>query len=102
MLALAGTAGVGEHTPDLRRRAAERPRFLGIAIDPAREDTTDAEIGTPDAPVRTFVITAPEDLEIAPGVPYGPRRLGRLFRPHPAGRRNSGKNGDMSGDGAGA
>ncbi|MGH3377282.1 MAG: acetate/propionate family kinase, partial [Actinoallomurus sp.] len=62
------TAGVGEHAPAVRRRAADGLGFLGIAIDPDREDTTDAEIGVPGAPVRTFVITAREDLEIATGV----------------------------------
>ena len=62
------TAGVGEHAPAVRRRAADGLGFLGIAIDPDREDTTDAEIGVPGAPVRTFVITAREDLEISTGV----------------------------------
>jgi acetate kinase len=62
------TGGVGEHAPDVRRRAADGLGFLGIAIDPARDDTTDAEIGRLGARVRTFVITSREDLEIAAGV----------------------------------
>ena len=78
------TGGVGEHAVELRRRAAEGLAFLGVAVDPAREDTTDAEIGRPGAPVRTFVITAREDLEIAAGVRsllnfHGPSRT---TRPH--------------------
>jgi acetate kinase len=62
------TGGVGEHAPDIRRRAAAGLDYLGIAIDPARSDTTDAEITATGAPVRTFVITAREDLEIAAAV----------------------------------
>lgn len=68
------TGGVGEHATAVRRRVAEGLSFLGVAIDPGREDTTDAEIGVPGAPVRTFVITSREDLEIAAGVR---RRLDR-------------------------
>jgi acetate kinase len=62
------TGGVGEHAPHVRRRAAEGLEFLGVALDPARDDTADAEIGAPAAKVRTFVITAREDLEIATAV----------------------------------
>jgi acetate kinase len=62
------TGGVGEHAPAVRRRAADGLGFLGIALDPARDDTTDAEITQAGAAVRTFVITAREDLEIANAV----------------------------------
>jgi acetate kinase len=62
------TGGVGEHAPRVRRQAADGLAFLGVGIDPAREDTTDAELTAPGAAVRTFVLTAREDLEIAAGV----------------------------------
>jgi acetate kinase len=62
------TGGVGENAPEVRRRAADGLGFLGIALDPARDDTTDAEIGLAGAAVRTFVIGAREDLEIAVAV----------------------------------
>jgi acetate kinase len=41
--------------------------FLGVRCDPARNepDGGDREIGAAGAPVRSFVITAREDLEIA-------------------------------------
>ncbi|HZE32879.1 MAG TPA: hypothetical protein VE198_15755 [Actinoallomurus sp.] len=44
------------------------PPSADIALDPARDDTTDAEITQAGAAVRTFVITAREDLEIANAV----------------------------------
>jgi acetate kinase len=66
--ALVFTGGVGEHAPRIRRAAAAGLGFLGVAVDPARDDVTDAEIGVPGAPVRTLVITAREDLEVAAGV----------------------------------
>lgn len=61
------TGGVGEHSPDVRRRAAERLGFLGVAIDDCRNDTVpaDGDISTADATARTLVITAREDLQIA-------------------------------------
>jgi acetate kinase len=62
------TGGVGEHAVDVRLRAADGLGFLGVALDPDRRDTTDAEIGRAGAGVRAFVITAREDLEIAAGV----------------------------------
>ena len=65
---LAFTGGVGEHAPRVRREAAAGLGFLGITLDPARDDTTDAEISLAGAAVRTFVITAREDLEIATAV----------------------------------
>jgi acetate kinase len=62
------TGGVGEHATDVRRRAAEGLGFLGVAVDPARQDTTDADISAAGASVRTLVVTAREDLQIAAGV----------------------------------
>jgi len=61
------TGGVGENAPAVRERAAHDLAFLGVAVDPAhnRADGEDREIGTPGAAVRTFVIAAREDLEIA-------------------------------------
>jgi acetate kinase len=66
--ALVFTGGVGEKAVDVRRRAAEGLGFLGVAVDPSREDTTDADISAPGVAVRTLVITAREDLEIAAAV----------------------------------
>jgi acetate kinase len=65
--ALVFTGGVGERAPIIRARAAEGLGFLGIALDPARNvgDPDDREIGLTEASVRTFVIVAREDLQIA-------------------------------------
>jgi acetate kinase len=65
--ALVFTGGIGEHQPQVRAEAAAGLGFLGVAIDPGRNDTasSDAEITAGPASVRTLVITAREDIEIA-------------------------------------
>jgi len=65
--ALVFTGGVGEHAPEIRARAAHGLRFLGVAVDEAanRAVRGDADVSAVDAAVRTLVVTAREDLEIA-------------------------------------
>ena len=64
---LAFTGGVGEHSGEIRAGAAAGLTFLGVIVDPARNETAsgDGEISGEDAAVRTVVIRAREDLEIA-------------------------------------
>jgi acetate kinase len=64
---LAFTGGVGEHAAEVRSLAASGLGFLGIELDAERnaDAVPDAEIGAPSAPVRTVVLTAREDLEMA-------------------------------------
>lgn len=64
------TGGIGEHAPKIRSRAADRLRYLGVAVDAARNAAggDGDDISTSEARVRTFVVTAREDLEIARGV----------------------------------
>lgn len=64
------TGGVGERSAPIRARAADGLGFLGIGVDRARNAAPelDAEISSSDAVVRTFVVAAREDLEIARGV----------------------------------
>jgi acetate kinase len=64
---LAFTGGVGERSAEIRAAAAVGLGFLGVAIDPARNDAVDgdAEISGPGAAARTVVVRAREDLEIA-------------------------------------
>ena len=68
--ALVFTGGVGEKSSVVRWRAAAGLGFLGVGLDPESNEqaTPDAEIGGLDAAVRSFVVTAREDLEIARGV----------------------------------
>jgi acetate kinase len=64
--ALAFAGGVGENAPIVRSRAAEGLSFLGVSVDRERNLATgDREIGVERAPVRTMVIAAREDLQIA-------------------------------------
>ncbi|MFI7673698.1 acetate/propionate family kinase [Actinophytocola sp. NPDC049390] len=59
------TGGVGEHQPVVRAEAAAGLAFLGVAVDAGTEVNGDSEITAPGAAVRTFVLTAREDVEIA-------------------------------------
>ncbi len=65
--ALVFTGGVGEHSSEVRAQAGAGLAFLGVEVDDARNDETRAygEIGARGAAVRTLVLTAREDIEIA-------------------------------------
>jgi acetate kinase len=61
------TAGIGENSPEVRRAACAKLKFLGIELD---DDTNskvkpDSDISTPSSPVRVLVIRAQEDWAIA-------------------------------------
>lgn len=68
--ALVFTGRIGERAPEIRARAADGLRFLGVTIDPDanRVADGDADITAEPASVRTFVIVAREELQIAKGV----------------------------------
>ena len=61
------TGGIGEHAPRVRSAVAEGLAHLGVAIDESLNatTTTDADISAPGATVRTVVVTASEESEIA-------------------------------------
>jgi acetate kinase len=60
------TGGIGEHAAPVRMGAAEGLGFLGVAVDKdLNQGSGDREIGRPGSRVRTLVVTAREDLEIA-------------------------------------
>ena len=65
--ALVFTGGVGENAAEIRAGAMDGLGFLGVGVDADRNatGTGDREIGRPDAPVRSLVIGAREDIEIA-------------------------------------
>jgi acetate kinase len=64
---LAFTGGVGENAASIRQRAAAGLGFLGIGVDEAGNAAArpDAEVTADGSGVRTFVIRAREDVEIA-------------------------------------
>ncbi len=61
------TGGVGEHCPEVRAQTAAGLAFLGVSLyeDRNREAHADGEISGDRRGVRTLVLTAREDLEIA-------------------------------------
>jgi acetate kinase len=61
------TGGVGERSAPIRALAAEGLGFLGVAIDPSRNDAgeADREIAPDGGTVRVLVVAAREDLQIA-------------------------------------
>ncbi len=65
--ALAFTAGVGEHSADVRAAVCDRLAFLGIEIDAAANARAEADtdIAALDSRVRVLVVAAREELVIA-------------------------------------
>ena len=81
------TGGVGENSPEIRFRTAAGLGFLGVAVDEARNlldkparGGDDWQVIAPGARVRTFVIAAREDKQIAAEVRslLPPRLLGAV------------------------
>lgn len=67
MDALVFTAGVGENSPEVREAACGHLGFLGVQIDPERNQSSplDEDIATADSATRVLVVRTEEDLEIA-------------------------------------
>jgi acetate kinase len=65
--ALVFTGGIGQNSPEVRTAAAEGLDFLGIAIDQTANSTIagDRDISTAEARVRTLIVHAREDIEVA-------------------------------------
>ena len=61
------TGGVGEHSSQIRLAAAGGLGFLGVDVDPSLDTAArpDADVSAPLARVRTLVVEAREDLEMA-------------------------------------
>lgn len=64
---LAFTGGVGEHNPRVRAEVADGLAYLGVELDEAANEAVseDADIAAAGAGVRTLVVGAREDVEIA-------------------------------------
>jgi acetate kinase len=67
MDALVFTGGVGENSSPVRAEAAAGLRFLGVELDPELNDRIkgDGDISAKKAAVRTLVVHAREDVEVA-------------------------------------
>ena len=65
--AIVFTAGVGENRPDTRELIVEGLEFLGIKIDKEKNDVMgkDVDISSPDATIKTLILTTNEELMIA-------------------------------------
>ncbi|MEO6809413.1 MAG: acetate/propionate family kinase [Isosphaeraceae bacterium] len=59
------TGGIGEHAPPVRLRICEGLDFLGIRVDPGRNDKDAAVISHGGGPVTVRVMRTDEDLMIA-------------------------------------
>jgi acetate kinase len=65
--ALVFTAGIGEHSARVRRDVCARLRFLGVELDPERNESAspDAEIASTASRTRVVVLRAREELVAA-------------------------------------
>ena len=63
--ALVFTAGIGENSPEVRRRICAASRWLGIEVDEAANDNRGPEISTSHSKVSVWVIPTNEELMIA-------------------------------------
>jgi len=70
--AIVFTAGIGEHSAEIRRRISEASAWLGVKIAPAANATHGPKISTADSRVSVWVIPTNEELMIA-------RHTGRLL-----------------------
>ena len=62
------SAGIGEHSPIVRSRICEGLEFLGIVIDPARNEAGETVISKEGSEVTVRVIRTDEESEIARSV----------------------------------
>ena len=65
--ALVFAAGVGENSPEVRAKAADRFAFLGVKLDAAKnaQSPADTDIAARDSAVRVLVVHTQEEWEIA-------------------------------------
>ena len=63
--ALVFTAGIGEHSPEIRRRACEHARWCGVEIDSSANEAGQPCISAPSSKVAVWVIPTNEELMIA-------------------------------------
>jgi acetate kinase len=63
--ALVFTAGIGENSPEIRRRICESSSWLGVDMDPEANARGDTKISRPGSRVSAWVMATNEELMIA-------------------------------------
>ncbi|MGE0880879.1 MAG: acetate/propionate family kinase [Acidimicrobiia bacterium] len=63
--ALVFTGGIGEHDAPARAAVAEAFEWLGVHLDPARNDRHESVISAPDSAIKVVVVESREDLQMA-------------------------------------
>ncbi|HEX4797200.1 MAG TPA: acetate/propionate family kinase [Humisphaera sp.] len=63
--AIVFTAGIGENSPEIRRRICEASAWLGIALDASANAARGPRISTPQSKISVWVIPTNEELMIA-------------------------------------
>ncbi|HTL31298.1 MAG TPA: acetate/propionate family kinase [Tepidisphaeraceae bacterium] len=63
--AIVFTAGIGENSPEIRRRISEASNWLGISIDEKANNAKGPRISTPDSKISVWTIPTNEELMIA-------------------------------------
>lgn len=63
--ALVFTAGIGEHSAEIRRRICEASAWLGVSLDSSANAVHGPRISTSSSPVSTWVVPTNEELMIA-------------------------------------
>jgi acetate kinase len=59
------TAGIGENSPEIRRRICEASAWIGLDLDAAANERKDTRISRPGSRVSAWVIPTNEELMIA-------------------------------------
>jgi acetate kinase len=59
------TAGIGENSPEIRRRICEASSWLGIELDTEANANNRPRISSPHSKISTWVIPTNEELMIA-------------------------------------
>jgi acetate kinase len=59
------TAGIGEHSPEIRQAVCTRLAWLGATLDPARNQKGDGRISADGSPLQIWVIPTDEEITIA-------------------------------------
>ena len=62
------SGGIGEHAPAVRARMCEGLEFLGIRLDPSRNEADAAVISIPESKVTVRVMHTDEEIQIAQSV----------------------------------